>query len=172
MRLKTTLRTGAVAVGLALAVAACGSATDNDGGAAAGSDGPMVSTREVSGVGTALTAADGKTLYFAEQEIDGTIKCKDACLSFWTPLTVSGGTKPTAGTGVTGTLATVNRPDGSVQVTYDGKPLYTFTDDGGSGQAKGNGVKDTFNDTDFVWRAAVASGAAPAGAPSTGGYGY
>lgn len=174
MQWKTTLRSGAVAVGLALAVAACGSGGDNGDGATAGagSNGATVSTREVSEVGTALTGADGKTLYFAEQEADGTIACKDACLSFWKPLTVSRGTTPTAGTGVTGTLATVNRPDGSVQVTYDGKPLYTFTEDRGPGQAKGNGFEDTFNGTDFVWHAAAPSGAAPTDAGPTGGYGY
>jgi predicted lipoprotein with Yx(FWY)xxD motif len=171
MRWKTTVRTGVVAVGLALAVAACGSGNDNGGGAG---DGSTVSTRDVSGIGKALIGADGKTLYFADQETSGTIQCKDACLSFWTPLTVSSGTKPSAGNGVTGTLATVNRPDGKAQVTYDGMPLYTFTQDGKPGEAKGNGFKDTFNGTEFMWHAATPSGAAPAGGTpqDRGGYGY
>jgi predicted lipoprotein with Yx(FWY)xxD motif len=167
---------GAVAAGVALAVSACGGGSGTS--AAAGTpDGSTVSVHSVDGVGAALTAGDGRTLYFAEQETGGQIKCTSQCLSFWTPLTVSSGTAPTAGNGVTGTLATITRPDGKLQVTYDGKPLYEFTQDSGPGQATGNGFKDSYNSIDFTWRAAVASGSASTGpAPSdtgTGnGYGY
>jgi predicted lipoprotein with Yx(FWY)xxD motif len=176
MQWKTTLRTGVVAVGLALTVAACGSGNSSDNGGARGGsgDGSTVSARDVTGVGMALVGADGKTLYFSDQETSGAIQCKDACLSFWEPLTVASGAKPTAGSGLSGTLATINRPDGKIQVTYDGMPLYSFTQDGGPGQAKGNGFKDDFNGTEFVWHAATPSGAAPTGAAptDTGGYGY
>jgi predicted lipoprotein with Yx(FWY)xxD motif len=179
MRWKTTLVIAAAAASAALMMAACGNGTDNGGASTATSrGGSTVSARDVPGVGMALTGPDGKTLYFSDQEADGTVRCKDACLSFWMPLTVSTGTTPTAGTGVTGTVATVNRPDGSAQVTYDGKPLYVFAQDGGPGDAKGNGLKDTLSGTDFVWHAAVLSGTAPTapaptGAGSTGGgYGY
>jgi predicted lipoprotein with Yx(FWY)xxD motif len=174
MRWKRNLASGFAALGVALVVAACGSGNDSNSGSAttgAPGDGSTVSARDVAGIGMALIAADGKTLYFADQETNGAIQCKDACLSFWKPLTVAGGTMPTAGAGVTGTLATVKRPDGSVQVTYNGKPLYTFTEDGKPGEAKGNGFTDTFNGTDFRWHAAATSGAAPTGAAPTGGYG-
>jgi predicted lipoprotein with Yx(FWY)xxD motif len=176
MRWKTTLGLAAASVGVALALGACGGGADNASTGTSGG-GSTVSAREVDGLGTALTGPDGKTLYFAEAEADGTIVCQDACLSFWVPLMVSAGTTPTAGPGVTGTLATVSRPDGRVQVTLDGKPLYSFAQDGGPGEAKGNGFTDTFNGTELVWRAAPVSGAAPtgqapAGEPDTGGYGY
>jgi predicted lipoprotein with Yx(FWY)xxD motif len=176
MRWKTTLGLAAAAVGMALVLAACGAGSDGAESGMAGG-GSTVSARDVDGVGTALTGPDGKTLYFAEAEADGTIVCQDACLSFWTPLTVSAGTTPTAGPGVTGTLATLSRPDGKVQVTLDGKPLYGFAEDGRPGEAKGNGFTDTFSGTELVWRAATVSGAAPTGQgpvgePDTGGYGY
>ncbi len=174
MRWTRMLQAGTVAAGVALAAAACGGGSGGTG-AAGTSNGTTVSARSVDGVGTALTGADGKTLYFAEQETGGQIRCTGPCLSFWTPVTVSSGTTPTAGNGVTGTLATVTRPDGKVQVTYDDKPLYEFTQDGGPGQAKGNGFQDSFNNTDFTWHAAVPSGAAPTGPAPTGtdnGYGY
>ena len=178
MRWQKTMSVGAVAVGLGLALAGCGSGANGTGSSGSGtsgaSGGSTVSTHDVAGVGTVLTGADGKTLYFTDQEAGGQIKCTDACMSFWMPVTVTGGTTPTAGTGVTGTLATLSRPDGSVQVTYDGKPLYTFAQDSGPGDAKGNGFKDTFNGTDLVWHATAPSGTAAGGAAptNTGGPGY
>ena len=177
MRWQKTMRNGAVAVGVALTLAGC--STGETGGGTSGADsGSTVSTHSVAGVGTALTGADGRTLYFAEQETNGQIKCTGTCLSFWIPVTISTGTTPTAGTGVTGTLATLNRPDGSVQVTYDGKPLYTFAQDRGPGVANGNGFEDSFDGTAFTWHAATPSGAAATGTTPTetagadNGYGY
>jgi predicted lipoprotein with Yx(FWY)xxD motif len=163
----TMLRGGSVAVGAALAVAACGGSGGT--GKAGTPDNSTVSVRDVTGVGNALTGADGKTLYFADQETGGQIRCTDACLRFWVPVTVPGGGAPMAGGGVTGTLATVHRPDGSTQVTYEGKPLYEFSQEG-TGQAKGNNFKDSFAGTDFVWHAATPTGAAPTQAPPGNGY--
>jgi predicted lipoprotein with Yx(FWY)xxD motif len=43
-----------------------------------------------------------------------------------------------AGTGVSGTLATITRADdGSLQVTYNGLPLYFFSGDKAAGDATG-----------------------------------
>lgn len=58
----------------------------------------------------------------------GMVLCTDACNSFWEPLTVSSAPK---GGPVAGHLGVVERPDGSEQVTFDQKPLYTF-DAGGA----------------------------------------
>jgi predicted lipoprotein with Yx(FWY)xxD motif len=159
---------GLGAAGAALAmVAGCGGGT----GGSSGAGGTTVSARDIPGVGSTLVDPAGKTLYFSDQEADGQVKCVADCLSFWLPMTVSTGAVPTAGTGVGGRLATVVRPDGSAQVTYDGKPLYTFTQDGGVGKAGGNGFRDSFGGVDFVWHAAAASGSA-SGPADTGGNGY
>ena len=87
------------------------------------------------------------------------------CLSLWTPLVVAHGTTP-AGAKL---LATVRRPDGRTQVTYRGRPLYTFTEDTKPGDVKGNGFKDV-----GTWLAATTNGTATATAtpPSGGGYSY
>jgi predicted lipoprotein with Yx(FWY)xxD motif len=88
---------------------------------------------------TILVNRSGMSLYSLSVERHGKFICKNAaCLSLWKPLTVAKGTKPT---GVAG-LGTVKRPDGKVQVTYHGGPLYRFVDDRKRGDFKGNGFKD------------------------------
>jgi predicted lipoprotein with Yx(FWY)xxD motif len=65
--------------------------------------------------------------------------CTGTCAQAWPPLTVATGTTPTAGPGVTGTLAT-QQTNGALVVTYNGAALYTFTSDSSPGQVTGNGV--------------------------------
>src|SRR5699024_6257343 len=84
----------------------------------------------------------------------------------WAPLTVTAQQRPTAPSGVAEDLGTIERGDGSEQVTFDGKPLYTFSFDHGSGQVNGNGQSDSFDGTDFTWHAATPDGAAPASGSS------
>jgi predicted lipoprotein with Yx(FWY)xxD motif len=50
--------------------------------------------------------------------------------------------EPTAGEDIQDALGTVTRPDGSIQVTYNQQPLYTFYLDQQPGDAKGNGFID------------------------------
>jgi predicted lipoprotein with Yx(FWY)xxD motif len=127
-----------------------------------------------------LVDSSGHTLYTSEQEESGKIVCASSdCEAIWTPLTVQKGEQPTGPSDVAGKLGTVKRPDGSIQVTYKGGPLYTFTFDHSAGQVNGNGTKDSFDGTNFVWHAATATGAAvaPGGGSSSpddsgGGYGY
>jgi predicted lipoprotein with Yx(FWY)xxD motif len=142
------------------------------GSSAGGGAGITISSRQVSGVGTVLTDQSGKTLYTPEQEANGTIKCTGSCTSFWFPVTVANGATPHAGSTLTGKLSSIQRPDGSSQVTYNGEPLYTFKLDSGPGQAHGNDFTDSFGGQSFVWHAATASGTAPAPAPSSNPSGY
>ena len=55
-------------------------------------------------------------------------------------------------------LADIKRPDGTRQVTYDGRPLYRFTEDGGAGKVTGDGFKDSFGGTKFTWHAVTTDG--------------
>jgi predicted lipoprotein with Yx(FWY)xxD motif len=127
-----------------------------------------VSVQDVAGVGKTLVDSSGKTLYFADQETGGMIKCTDNCLSFWFPVAGSASTaKSVDGLGV------VKRPDnGQSQLTYQGKPLYTFKLDTGPGQHQGNDVQDAFGNTTFTWHAATtsATATAPTQAPANPGY--
>jgi predicted lipoprotein with Yx(FWY)xxD motif len=168
----------AVLLGTIAVLTACGSKSSSPAPTTAGSsNAAVVSTRNVSGTGTVLVDAKGDALYSPAEEKNGTIQCTGGCTAVWVPLTVAAGTTPTAGSGVTGKLGTVKRPDGKRQVTWNGSPLYTFADDSGPGDVMGNGATDNFSGMSFTWHVATTGkGGAPAPAPATtsggGGYGY
>jgi predicted lipoprotein with Yx(FWY)xxD motif len=72
-------------------------------------------------------------------------------------------------------LGTVKRPDGSEQVTFDGDPLYKFTEEG-PGEVTGDGLVDSFGGQRFTWHVASPAGAASGDSttttsPDSGGYG-
>ena len=165
------------AAGLAaavLAIAACASsASSSSTPPAAGASSPAASSSAttlksttINGT-TVLTNAAGFTLYWFAPDTSTTSKCTGSCATYWAP--VKG--PATAGSGVTGTLATITRPDGTTQATYNGHPLYTYAADSAPGQAKGNGL----NVSGGLWHEVTVSGSAgPASSPSpsSGGYGY
>ena len=140
---------------LALAASACGGVS---GGAAPGSSvsgtATMVSVKHVDGVGNVLVDAKSQALYSPDQEAGGKVRCTGSCTSIWVPLTLSGSTKPTGTSDVRGNLGTADRPDGAVQITYKGKPLYTFVEDTSPGTVTGNGFKDMFDGRQFTWHVA------------------
>ena len=153
----------------ALVTAACSSSSS--------SSSPVVSTS--SGQGTSATAlrsatiggtavvtnARGFTLYWFAPDTATKSNCNGGCAQIWPP--VKGPAR--AGTGVTGSLSTITRSDGSTQATYNGHPLYTYTADTAPGQANGNGL----NVNGGVWHEVTVSGAAaPASSTSSGGGGY
>jgi len=114
-------------------------AVNTGGGAATGGSGASansVGTESIGGV-TVLTNAKGLTLYtFAPDKPDKST-CYGSCAAYWPP--VKGPVTVAAGvTGVTGKLGTTKRTDGSLQATYNGRPLYTYIADTAPGQAKGN----------------------------------
>ena len=137
--------------------------------------GPTISQRTIQGVGKVIVGQMAMTLYSPKQEADGHILCTAACTRFWHPLLLSKGAKsPTKGPGVSGKVATVDRPDGTKQVTFDGKPLYQFVEDGSPGDTKGNNFQDNFGGHQFSWQV-VTVGKAPSanggGSQHHGGYG-
>jgi predicted lipoprotein with Yx(FWY)xxD motif len=95
---------------------------------------------------TVLTGTNGRTLYSLSVEKNGKFICTAACLSAWHPLTVPAGVKPTGPV----KLGTIKRPEGGIQVTYKGRPLYRFDGDGKAGEANGEGIKDV-----GTWHAAT-----------------
>jgi predicted lipoprotein with Yx(FWY)xxD motif len=172
---------GAACLGAGLLLAAgCSSSSSpsatSSSAAAGGSTGAAsaasvtLSTTSTS-LGTVLTGANGLTLYRFDPDTATTSACTGGCATAWPP--VIG--KPVAGTGVTASdLGTITRSDGTIQATYQGHPLYTYSGDTGPGQTSGNGVGGTWH---VVLAAEGANGAAPSGAATTsassgGGSGY
>jgi predicted lipoprotein with Yx(FWY)xxD motif len=174
--MKTHSALVALAVAAILVVSACGGGDDATAeGSTPDSDvaAVTVSVSTVEGVGQVLVDADGAALYAAAQEADGAVLCIDSCAVAWEPLTVSG--DPVGGEGLDGRLGVVPRPDGTRQVTLDGRLLYRFAEDR-SGTVTGNGLADTFGEKDFTWHVATPAGistssanSSPSGSPYEGG---
>jgi predicted lipoprotein with Yx(FWY)xxD motif len=99
----------------------------------------VVSLGQAGDLGMVLVASNGHTLYDFEKDKGGTPACYGACAQAWPPLTTSG--EAQVGNGASsGMLGTVERKDGTTQVTYAGHPLYTFVEDQKPGEANGNDV--------------------------------
>ena len=100
-----------------------------------------VSLATISGLpAKALVGSNGRTLYLFDADKNGTSACSGACAAAWPPVTVTG--TPQAGSGVSqALLGTITRPDGTMQLTYNGHPLYYFVGDTGAGTAHGEGSK-------------------------------
>jgi predicted lipoprotein with Yx(FWY)xxD motif len=100
-----------------------------------------VEAKSVGTMGTVLVAgSNGMTVYVFAKDVkdSGTSNCTGGCLDTWPALTVPAGGTPVAGAGVTGTLGTITRSDtGTLQVTYNGLPLYFFKNDKAPGDANG-----------------------------------
>src|SRR5437016_2543612 len=147
---------------VSLFVAACGSSSSTSSGSssspaasqtASSSGANVVKTASVSSLGgTVLVDAQGMTLYHLSAEQHGKWICTSAaCTQVWHPLVASS----SAPSGTVGSLGTIKRPDGTLQVTYKGMPLYTFVKDTKPGEATGQGFKDV-----GVWTAVTTKGAA------------
>lgn len=107
--------------------------------------GPAVAVAS-SSLGDIVVDANGMTLYLFEADTqgDGKSVCNGACAATWPALLVGGGATPVAGAGVTGTLGTATRDDGTTQVTLNGWPLYYFAGDAAAGDTNGQGLSDVW----------------------------
>jgi predicted lipoprotein with Yx(FWY)xxD motif len=163
------------ALAAALTVAGCGSSysggspsttTTRSSSPSTGATGVVRSARNAALGATVLTDARGITLYHLGGEQGGRFICTGSCLQLWRPVTASASATQNAGIA---SLGTVKRPEGLVQVSYRGMPLYTFLQDRRPGDAKGQGLKDV-----GTWSAvSIAHGSAPAktsAAPPHSGY--
>jgi predicted lipoprotein with Yx(FWY)xxD motif len=136
----------AVAAAVLLGVAVTGASTPAAPTATA--TGTTLKTAVIGGT-TVLTNGKGLTLYSFAPDTPTASKCYGSCAAYWPPVT---GTVA-AGSGLPGKTGTIKRTDGSLQLTYNGHPLYTYIGDSAPGQAHGNDI--TLNGG--LWRDVPAS---------------
>jgi len=150
-----------------MAVAACGSsAQPTTTSTTSGGGGHAIVNLAHSSFGKILVTKNRLTLYYYTADTPKKIACTGACAQSWPPLIYTGSGTPVGGPGVTG-LGTIKRPGGGVQVTYKGKPLYTFISDT-PGHTTGQGVAGF----QVVILGGSSSGTTTTTSSSGGGYGY
>ena len=102
---------------------------------AAVSTGTVLKTTTIGGT-RVLTNNKGLTLYSFAPDTPTTSKCYGSCAAYWPPVI---GTA-SAGAGLPGKIGTIRRTNGSLQLTYNGHPLYTYIGDSAPGQNRGNNL--------------------------------
>lgn len=149
-------------------VAACGGGS---GGAIAPITNPMVqpsstpngsnvlSTRTLKGAQGFVNPA-GFTVYVFDADLadpgHSTCNSNNGCAQNWPHVA------PPSGVKLSGQFATIIRDDGSTQLTYAGRPLYTFVVDTAPGQTNGDGV-DAFGG---LWHIARPQGSSASPGPT------
>ncbi|MFF1415094.1 SCO0930 family lipoprotein [Streptomyces sp. NPDC058289] len=110
-----------------------------------------LSVREIPKVGSVVTDAAGTTLYRFDKDTAQPPRsnCEDACATLWPAVPADGAQAP-AGVDA-GLLGSVDRPDGTRQLTLAGWPVYRYAKDTRPGETKGEGVGGT-------WHALAADG--------------
>lgn len=179
----------AILIGVAATAAGCGSSSSpsttsgststeststgstSTSASTSGTSSAPLKVATVSGLsGKVVVDSAGHTVYLLKPETSTHLLCTEsACLAAWPAVTVSSAAGLTHGNdGITGHLAVIKRPGGTLQVTLDGHPLYTYAGDSQSGEANGENLK-SFGGT---WEGVTAAGepAASATSSSSGGY--
>jgi predicted lipoprotein with Yx(FWY)xxD motif len=139
----------ALAVGVALAVAACGgsnssshakhAASSSSATTATNASAKSVAVKTAKGkFGTYLVGPSGRALYVWVADSMGKSNCSGACAKVWPPLTTNGSPKA-SGRAMAADLGTITRSDGTKQVTYKGHPLYYYVSDTGPATTSGQG---------------------------------
>jgi predicted lipoprotein with Yx(FWY)xxD motif len=88
-----------------------------------------VVTTASSDFGTMLFDKTGQAIYLFDRETSDRPRCYGSCADAWPPVLTKG--EPRADGRVrSGLLATTERKDGTLQVTYAGQPLYYYAHEG------------------------------------------
>lgn len=101
----------------------------------------LLGTDAKADLGTYLIGSNGMTLYTYAPDTDSVSNCNGACAVNWPPYLIpSSSVLANVQAGITGKVSAVTRADGSLQVAYNGAPVYFYGGDTVSGDTKGQGV--------------------------------
>jgi predicted lipoprotein with Yx(FWY)xxD motif len=169
---RTTYAFALLVIAAALAIAGCGSSSDNTSGGSGGVYGGggettaaekttaspeagavVLTVASAPKLGPILVEPKGFTVYDFHKDKGTTSSCYGGCAKIWPPV-VSTGAPQTGEGAMASKLGTTKRKDGTVQVTYAGHPLYTYTGDAKPGEANGN----DFSSFGAQWYALHANG--------------
>jgi predicted lipoprotein with Yx(FWY)xxD motif len=101
------------------------------------------------GMQSGFAAANGFAVYDFDLDLTtpGTSACTGTCTTFWPPIAVA------AGATIAAPFGTIRRTDGTLQLAFNGHPLYTFAQDTNATTASGDGL----NISGGVWHLAQAA---------------
>lgn len=150
---RSGIRAVLVAAGL-VTLAACGSPTSSSSASASAA---VLKTANTS-LGQIVVDAQGRTVYFYDKDTanSGRSACSGSCIGLWPAVTTTSDS-PTVD-GVSGTVGTITRDDGSKQLTIDGLPVYRFSGDTKAGDTTGQAYQN-------IWWVVSPSGAKVTAAP-------
>ena len=105
--------------------------------------GTTLEVAQTEALGDFLVDADGMTLYLFTKDTENTSTCYDDCASAWPPFLTDG--EAAVGEGLDASLlGTTERTDGTVQVTYNGWPLYHWAKDEAPGDTTGQDIGEVW----------------------------
>jgi len=166
----------ATATAVAAFAAGCGSSDTTNSSppsssSASATGGSVALRAHSSPLGKILVDGSGRTLYLFKADSGTTSNCYGACAQAWPPDTTTG--RPSAQGLNAGMVGTTPRKDNTTQVTYNGHPLYRFTEDAKPGDTTGQG-STAFGGAWYVVSPSGTpiTGSAPSTSPSDTGGGY
>ena len=142
----------AVAAAVVVGLTACSSGTDDGyGGISAAPVDPVAATPQVGTIltanstaqlGTVVVDGQGFTLYRFDKDSakPPTSNCADECAQKWPPVLATPGAPLTVEGVEQEAVGTINRPDGTIQLTLNGWPVYRYSGDPQPGATTGQGI--------------------------------
>lgn len=154
--LRSRLAVFVVAAAAAAGLSACSGSTDGyqykapavavDPKAATPEIGTILSANSTAQLGTVVVDGQGYTLYRFDNDTTKppSSNCSGECAQKWPPVLATPGTPLTVEGVAQEMVGTINRSDGSVQLTLGGWPVYRYSGDPQPGATTGQGVGGTW----------------------------